>query len=67
MELHHGLYILQTYWIADGYNGDTYNMLNPNTGNIEKAVLSKVKGEGYPVRLVHTEFDPQIPVINKAL
>ena len=55
------------YWIADGYNGDTYNMLNPFTGNIEKAGSEIVEGEGYPVRLVHTEFDPQIPVINKAL
>ena len=55
------------YWIADGNNDNTYNMLNPLTGKIEEVAPSNVEGEGYPVRLVHTEFDPQIPVINKAL
>ena len=46
------------YWIADGNNDNTYNMLNPLTGKIEKAGPKLVEGEGYPVRLVHTEFDP---------
>lgn len=46
------------YWIADGNNNDTYNMLNPISGNIEKIKTNIVEGEGYPVRLVHTEFDP---------
>ena len=46
------------YWIADGNSNSTLNMLNASTGNIESVDPSDVEGEGYPVRLVHTEFDP---------
>ena len=46
------------YWIADGNSNSTLNMLNASTGNIESVDPSDVEGEGYPVRLVHTEFNP---------
>ena len=45
------------YWLADGINNNI-KMLNLSTFDVEDVPPSYVEGEGYPVRLVHTEFDP---------
>ena len=46
------------YWLADGENGNIkmFNLAAPS--EVEDVDPYYVKGEGYPVRLVHTEFDP---------
>ena len=45
------------YWLADGINNNI-KMLELSTLFVKDVAPHDVKGEGYPVRLVHTEFDP---------
>ena len=45
------------YWLADGIN-NKIKMLDLSTLFVEDVAPYHVEGEGYPVRLVHTEFDP---------
>ena len=45
------------YWLADGINNNI-KMLYLSTFFVEDVSPNYVAGEGYPVRLVHTEFDP---------
>lgn len=47
------------YWLADGNeNNQTIKMLNLSTFICVDVPGDDVRKEGYPVRLVHTEFDP---------
>ena len=45
------------YWLADGIN-NKIKMLDLTTVESRDVSPNDVAGEGYPVRLVHTEFDP---------
>lgn len=45
------------YWLADGINNNI-KMLELSTFLVRDVAPHDVEGEGYPVRLVHTEFDP---------
>ena len=45
------------YWLADGINNNI-KMLELSTFLVRDVAPHYVEGEGYPVRLVHTEFDP---------
>ena len=45
------------YWLADGINNNI-KMLYLTTVESCDVSPNDVAGEGYPVRLVHTEFDP---------
>ena len=45
------------YWLADGINNNI-KMLELSTFFVRDVAPHDVEGEGYPVRLVHTEFDP---------